>query len=68
MTLPDPRAWDAMADIAATADPRGPWITASWDDRCAACGERWEGGEELIRYDPDADGWVCSACGSEAVT
>lgn len=59
--------WDALTDVAVYGDPRSKWVTASWDGTCASCGERWEGGEEQIRFDPECGGWVCAACGSEEI-
>lgn len=57
--------WDALTDMA-DGQPR-PWVTAQYDGNCALCGARWEAGDELIRYDPDAGGWACSACGADEI-
>jgi hypothetical protein len=57
-------AWDYMADLAGLADRRSRWMTSQYDGSCTSCGERWRAGEEQVRYDPDAGGMVCSACGS----
>lgn len=62
--------WDALTEMVteAAADNRGPWVLAQFDGTCALCGARYEGGWEDVRYDPDCDGWVCTACGSADVT
>lgn len=56
--------WKGMAALAAEDRGRdlGTWIEARYNQACI-CGDRWEPGD-LIRFDRDAEAWVCERCGS----
>jgi hypothetical protein len=62
-----PHDWEELSDTAAYGDQRGKWISSQYDGNCRACGERWEAGD-LIRFDPEEQGWVCYFCGSAEIT
>jgi hypothetical protein len=56
-----PELWAAAQEGSSS---RGPLIAALHDGTCALCGGRWRAYHDDIRYDPDADGWVCASCGA----
>jgi hypothetical protein len=60
--------WQAIRDLVAehalAASGLGPWIPAQYYGTCAACGHRWEPGDQIRASDEDA-GWLCQRCGSD---
>ena len=56
---------DRAGELIVTSHGLRGWREARFAGRCAGCGEPIDEGD-LIRHDPDADGWIAECCDQPA--
>jgi hypothetical protein len=55
--------WAALWLVAHPDDGLGPWIVSVWGGRCRGCGELFDPGDLIRRYE-DENGYLAECCGS----
>jgi hypothetical protein len=64
--VPDPLNPDfgELFEVANPEDGLHPWITSLYGGICKGCGNRFEAGELIRRYDPE-EGYLAECCGAD---
>jgi hypothetical protein len=54
--------WQRLWDIAQGTDGLGPWLLSRYMGHCRGCGKKYEAGDLIRYYEPEA-GWLAECCG-----